>query len=96
MQEKQRQRILKQQADAASKLEVIKGAQVPVSQRSSQKRVPAAKRRQMELQQDDASLIKDYRHLKKLKSGRMTEVRFALGSMCAPPVSAVSCFRFAM
>ena len=77
VQEKQRQQTLKQQADAASELGVLQAAQAPVSQRLNQKKLPAGKRRQMELQQDDASLLEDYRHLKKLKAGRMTEVRFA-------------------
>ena len=38
------------------------------------KKAPAAKRRLLEKQEDDASLVEDYRQLKKLKSGRISEV----------------------
>ena len=39
-----------------------------------QKKLPAAKRRRLETQEDDAALVEDYRHLKKLKNGQITQV----------------------
>ncbi len=38
------------------------------------KKAPAAKRRLLEKQEDDASLVEDYRQLKKLKNGRISQV----------------------
>ena len=49
------------------------------------KKTPAAKRRLLEKQEDDASLVEDYRQLKKLKNGRISQVLrmcYILGSMC--------------
>ncbi len=38
------------------------------------KKAPAAKRRLLEKQEDEASLVEDYRQLKKLKNGHISEV----------------------
>ena len=74
-QEKQRQLTLKQRGDTA----VIKrgreqAAPASCPQQPMQKKLPAAKRRRIETQEDDAALVEDYRHLKKLKNGQITQV----------------------
>lgn len=54
------------------------------------KKTPAAKRRLLEKQEDDASLVEDYRQLKKLKNGRISQVQrmcYILGSMCLHAVA---------
>lgn len=40
------------------------------------KKLPAAKRRLIENREDDADFTKEYRFLKKLKQGKITEVSF--------------------
>ena len=69
--EKQRQQTLKQR-DASG---VKPGrAAAPVSgPQAAQKKLPAAKRRRIESQVDDAAVVEDYRQLKKLKHGRITQ-----------------------
>lgn len=72
--EKQRQLTLKQRDKTVSKPERVQAASASCPQLSVQKKLPAAKRRRKETQEDDATLVEDYRHLKKLKSGQITQV----------------------
>lgn len=76
--EKQRQLTIKQRGDT-SVSKVRRGQAAPAScpQQLMQKKLPAAKRRRIETQEDDAALVEDYRHLKKLKNGQITQVKCA-------------------
>lgn len=72
--EKQRQLTLKQRETSGSKPARMPAALVSGTQQPLQKKLPAAKRRRIETQEDDATLVEDYRHLKKLKNGQITQV----------------------
>lgn len=72
--EKQRQLTLKQRETSLTKPGRVPAAPVSGTQQPMQKKLPAAKRRRIETQEDDATLVEDYRHLKKLKNGQITQV----------------------
>ena len=72
--EKQRQLTLKQREASGNKPgRAPATAPAPCPQQPVQKKLPAAKRRRIETQVDDAAVVEDYRHLKKLKHGRITQ-----------------------
>ena len=58
-----------------------------------EKRLPAAKRRQLEARQDADDFAAEYRMLKKVKKGKMSEVNSFPGYMHSPQCSfrKVSC-----
>lgn len=70
--EKQRQLTLKQR-DASGSKPGRAAAAAACPQQPAQKKLPAAKRRRLESQVDDAAVVEDYRQLKKLKHGRITQ-----------------------
>ena len=72
--QKQRQQSLNQLAEPGSNSGSGKAADNIVINQMVQKKLPAIKRRRLERQQDDASLLQDYRHFKKLKAGQISEV----------------------
>ena len=77
--QKQRQQTLKQQLSQErpkGKAQNRQKSRTAVEQPI--KKAPAAKRRLLEKQEDDASLVEDYRQLKKLKNGRISQVWTAL------------------
>lgn len=77
--EKQRQLTLKQRGDTpVGKCGREQAAPAGCPQQPMQKKLPAAKRRRIETQEDDAALVEDYRHLKKLKNGQITQVNVRL------------------
>lgn len=47
------------------------------------KKLPAAKRRLIETREDDADLTLEYRYLKKLRQGKITEVRSCTATLLA-------------
>ena len=58
-----------------------------VAPESAQKRLPAAKRRLLEHRQDESDFADEYRLLKKLKRGKLTEVcRWLLPSPLLPGI----------
>ncbi|KAL3155393.1 hypothetical protein ABBQ38_010952 [Trebouxia sp. C0009 RCD-2024] len=73
--EKQRQLTLKQR-DASGSKPGRAAAPASCPQQPAQKKLPAAKRRRIESQVDDAAVVEDYRQLKKLKHGRITQHEF--------------------
>ena len=83
--QKQRQNTLKQQLakqqSQAGKIHKTSNSKAQHAQQAPVKKLPAAKRRLLESHQDEASFADDYRQLKKLKNGRISEV--GLMSACA-------------
>ena len=80
--QKQRQQTLKQlsaqKPQQGSKAHKRGDSRAPLAQQAVIKKLPAAKRRLLEMQQDEASLVEDYRQLKKLKNGHISEVRYEM------------------
>jgi len=55
---------------------------VKVPEPQKEKRLPAAKRRQIEARQDADDFAAEYRMLKKVKNGKMSEVLPFLSRLC--------------
>lgn len=78
--QKQRQNTLKlqlaKQQNPAGKVQKSSKSKARHAQQAPAKKLPAAKRRLLESHQDEASFADDYRQLKKLKNGRISEHQF--------------------
>lgn len=92
--EKQRQKKL---VERALQQKLAAATERPLRQRpeeTKERRLPAAKRRQIEARQDVEDFAAEYRMLKKVKKGRMSEVRAGLQACMRifyPSLTFISC-----